>query len=165
MDDFALFFYYFQFHFWFIQRFYRRDDSISIFPATANSSTRRDVANQTCRQIWKAAIGVGPWRVANDAAIVTQDVTAITLASNKNPDFQKENCETKSRTWPKLKGEVEGMESNKLNQSSVLFNCGYSQIQIWSSRNGQGNKYEGLLEQSWTGYGSSVLVFLLIHLA
>lgn len=67
-------------------------------PATANPSARRDVANQSCKQTWKAAIEVGPWRAANDAASVTQNVTAITRANSRNPEFQrKKNTEFNQR--------------------------------------------------------------------
>jgi hypothetical protein len=43
------------------------------------------VASQTWEQIWNAAMAVGPWRAASDAASVTQNVTATTLASRRNP--------------------------------------------------------------------------------
>jgi len=55
------------------------------WPATASPSARRDVASQTWEQIWNAAMAVGPWRAASDAASVTQNVTATTLASRRNP--------------------------------------------------------------------------------
>ena len=54
-------------------------------PAIAKPSARSDDVNQTCKQIWNAAIGVGPSLAANDAAKVTQDVTAITLDSIRKP--------------------------------------------------------------------------------
>jgi len=54
-------------------------------PATANPSASRDDVSQICKQTWNAAICVVPNRAANDAANVTQNVTAITLASNQNP--------------------------------------------------------------------------------
>ena len=41
--------------------------------------------SQTCRHIWNAAMGVGPNRAANEAAKVTQIVTAITLVSKREP--------------------------------------------------------------------------------
>lgn len=56
------------------------------WPATANPSARRDVVNQTCKQTWNAAISVGPNLAANDAANVTQNVTAMTLINNRNPE-------------------------------------------------------------------------------
>ena len=55
-------------------------------PATASPSARRDEANQTCKQIWKAAIGIDPWRAAMDADRVTQKVAAITRASKRKPE-------------------------------------------------------------------------------
>jgi hypothetical protein len=55
-------------------------------PATANPSARREVASQSWQQIWKPAMMVGPCRAARDAARVTQNVTATTLASNRNPE-------------------------------------------------------------------------------
>lgn len=58
-------------------------------PATANPSARRDVASQTCRQIWNAAIGIEPCLAAIDAASVTQKVTATTLASNRKPETKQ----------------------------------------------------------------------------
>lgn len=57
-------------------------------PATANPSARRDVASQSWQQIWKPAMMVGPWRAARDAASVTQNVTATTLASSRNPETE-----------------------------------------------------------------------------
>ena len=36
---------------------------------------------------------VDPWRAANDAARVTQNVTATTLINNKKPGFQAEKGE------------------------------------------------------------------------
>lgn len=53
--------------------------------ATAKPSARREEVSQTCRQVWNAAIGIGPNLDANDAAKVTQNVTAITFANNKPP--------------------------------------------------------------------------------
>lgn len=64
-------------------------------PATASPSARRDEASQTCKQIWKAAIGIDPWRAAIDADRVTQNVTAMTRASNRNPET---NCSFR-RPW------------------------------------------------------------------
>lgn len=54
-------------------------------PATAKPSARRDVANQTCKQTWKAAIDVDPCRAASEAARVTQNVTATTLTNRRKP--------------------------------------------------------------------------------
>lgn len=62
--------------------------------ATASPSARREIVNQICKQIWNAAMQVGPCRAAIDAANVTQHVTAITLASNKDP-------ESKHTIWAK----------------------------------------------------------------
>jgi len=64
-----------------------RTDELT-WPATASPSARRDVASQTWEQIWNAAMAVGPWRAASDAAIVTQNVTATTLPSRRNPAFK-----------------------------------------------------------------------------
>lgn len=55
-------------------------------PATASPSARSEDVNQTCKQIWNAAIGVAPNLVANDAANVTQPVAANTLNNNRNPE-------------------------------------------------------------------------------
>lgn len=55
------------------------------WPAKANPSARSEEANQICRQIWNAAIGVAPNRAAIDADSVTQHVAAITLASSRKP--------------------------------------------------------------------------------
>jgi hypothetical protein len=54
-------------------------------PATANPSASKEVASQICRQTWNAAIDVVPCLAANDAARVTQNVTAMTLTNNINP--------------------------------------------------------------------------------
>lgn len=54
-------------------------------PATAKPSDNKEDVIQTCKQVWNAAMGVGPSLAANDAARVTQKVTATTLASNKPP--------------------------------------------------------------------------------
>lgn len=54
-------------------------------PATAKPSARREDVIQTCRHIWNAAMGVEPSLAANDAANVTQNVTAITLPSSSKP--------------------------------------------------------------------------------
>jgi hypothetical protein len=59
-------------------------------PATAKPSARSDDVNQTCKQIWKAAIVVEPSRAALDAARVTQIVAAITRANNRNPASSRE---------------------------------------------------------------------------
>lgn len=56
-------------------------------PATAKPSARSDEVNQTCKQTWKAAIGVEPSLAALDAAKVTQIVAAITLANNRKPEI------------------------------------------------------------------------------
>lgn len=55
-------------------------------PAKANPSARSEQANQVCKQIWNAAIGVEPSREAIDADSVTQNVAAITRASNRRPE-------------------------------------------------------------------------------
>jgi len=60
----------------------------STCPATASPSARREVANQSCKQIWNAAIGVGPWCAASDAPSVVQNVTDITLVRSRNPVSQ-----------------------------------------------------------------------------
>lgn len=57
-------------------------------PATASPSARSDVANQTCKQTWNAAIDVGPCRAASDADSVTQNVTAMTLINNRKPGLK-----------------------------------------------------------------------------
>ena len=57
-------------------------------PATANPSARSDVVNQTCKQTWNAAMGVGPKRAAIDAARVTQNVAAMTLINSRKPGVQ-----------------------------------------------------------------------------
>lgn len=54
-------------------------------PATAKPSARRDEVNQTCKQIWKAAIGIEPSVAALEAARVTHIVTAITLVNSQKP--------------------------------------------------------------------------------
>ena len=54
-------------------------------PATAKPSASKEVASQICRQTWNAAIDVDPCLAAKDAAMVTQNVTAITLTSNIDP--------------------------------------------------------------------------------
>lgn len=54
-------------------------------PATAKPSARSDDVNQTCKQIWNAAMGVGPCLAANAAAKVTHDVTAMTLVNIRKP--------------------------------------------------------------------------------
>lgn len=64
-------------------------DSLT-WPAKANPSARSEQANQVCKQIWNAAIGVEPSRAAIDADSVTQNVAAITRASNKKPRVWKE---------------------------------------------------------------------------
>lgn len=64
------------------------NESYLTCPATARPSARRDTANQTCRQTWNAAMDVDPWCAANDAASVTQNVTAMTLMNNRKPAQQ-----------------------------------------------------------------------------
>jgi hypothetical protein len=64
-------------------------------PATANPSARSDVASQSWQQIWKAAMMVGPSRAASDDARVTQNVTATTLASSRNPDENRGNFQNR----------------------------------------------------------------------
>lgn len=59
-------------------------------PATAKPSASKEVASQTCKQTWNAAIDVEPCLAANDAASVTQDVEAMTLINNKDPEFNHE---------------------------------------------------------------------------
>jgi hypothetical protein len=63
-------------------------------PATANPSARREVASQSWQQIWKPAMMVGPCRAARDAARVTQNVTATTLASNRNPEKKRKKLQS-----------------------------------------------------------------------
>lgn len=63
-------------------------------PATANPSASKEVAIHICRQTWKAAIAVDPCLAANDAARVTQNVTAMTLTNNINPEFKKTKSDT-----------------------------------------------------------------------
>jgi hypothetical protein len=65
-------------------------------PAKANPSAISEEANQICKQIWNAAIGVGPSRAAIDADNVTQHVAAITLVSNRKPGVGKQSnvCNT-----------------------------------------------------------------------
>ncbi len=58
---------------------------LSTCPATAKPSERSDEVNQTCKQVWNAAIGVAPSRAANEAAKVTQNVTATTLNKSRPP--------------------------------------------------------------------------------
>lgn len=58
--------------------------------ATAKPSARRDDVNQTCKQGWNAAIGIGPNLAANEAAKVMQNVTAITLVIKRPPVIDKE---------------------------------------------------------------------------
>jgi len=41
--------------------------------------------SHTCKQVWKAAIGIGPNLAANEAAKVWQNVTATTLANRRPP--------------------------------------------------------------------------------
>jgi hypothetical protein len=60
-------------------------------PATAKPSARREDVNQTCKQIWNAAIVVEPNRVALDAAKVTQIVAATTRANSRKPASQHRN--------------------------------------------------------------------------
>lgn len=67
--------------------------SISPDRQQPNNQLKRDVANQTCKQTWNAAISVGPNLAANDAANVTQNVTAITLINNRNPEIPKNKRE------------------------------------------------------------------------
>lgn len=55
-------------------------------PDTANPSASNDVASQTCKQTWKAAMDVEPCFAANEAAKVTHDVAAVTLINSRNPD-------------------------------------------------------------------------------
>jgi hypothetical protein len=71
----------------------RKKESCKIItcPATAKPSERRDDVNQTCKQVWKAAIGVAPSRAANEAAKVTQNVTATTLANRRPPGVHAYN--------------------------------------------------------------------------
>ena len=52
---------------------------------TTNPSARREDVTHTCKQVWNAAIGIGPNLAANEAAKVWQNVTAITLANNRPP--------------------------------------------------------------------------------
>lgn len=54
-------------------------------PATASPSASKELASQICRQTWNAAIEVVPCLAANDAAKVTQNVTANTLINKRNP--------------------------------------------------------------------------------
>lgn len=61
-------------------------------PATANPSARREVANQTCKHTWNAAIDFDPSLAAIDAERVIQNVTAITLINNRKP-------ESKHKQW------------------------------------------------------------------
>lgn len=63
-------------------------------PATANPSASKEAASQTCKQIWNAAMDVDPSLAAMDAARVTQNVAAITLNSNRNPDFRSSKKDT-----------------------------------------------------------------------
>lgn len=72
-------------------------------PATANPSARRDVANQTCKQTWNAAIDADPCRAANDAERVTQNVTATTLINNKSPGGRVQNTKDVKTFWLKHK--------------------------------------------------------------
>lgn len=77
-------------------------------PATAKPSASNEVANQTCKQIWKAAIDVDPSFAAIEAAIVTQKVAAITLNNSTRPgpmvhkklkfveSYLSKNCEKKN---------------------------------------------------------------------
>lgn len=58
------------------------------WPATAKPSASNDEANQTCKQIWKAAIDVDPSFAAFEAASVTQRVAAITLNNSRNPGLK-----------------------------------------------------------------------------
>lgn len=53
--------------------------------AIAKPSDKRDDVNQTCRQVWNAAIWIEPNLEANEAAKVTQNVTATTLANSIPP--------------------------------------------------------------------------------
>ena len=64
-------------------------------PATAKPSAKSEVASQTCKQTWNAAIVVEPCLAAIEAANVTQNVTAITLINNKKPvwNINKKNWE------------------------------------------------------------------------
>lgn len=62
-------------------------------PAKANPSARSEQANQVCKQIWNAAIGVEPSRATIEADSVTQHVVAITRASNRKPFLRNQpNC-------------------------------------------------------------------------
>lgn len=58
------------------------------------------MASQTWEQIWKAAMAVGPCRAAIEAAIVTQNVTATTLARRRNPTsiVSRTHAQIRSRT-------------------------------------------------------------------
>lgn len=70
----------------------KREEKMSFTcPATAKPSERSDDVNQTCKQVWKAAIGVAPSRAANEAAKVTQNVTATTLANSRPPGVHAYN--------------------------------------------------------------------------
>jgi hypothetical protein len=69
-------------------------------PATAKPSARSDDVNQTCKQIWNAAMGVGPCLAANAAAKVTQDVTAMTLVNIRKPAHQGLKKVNKSYKYP-----------------------------------------------------------------
>lgn len=60
-------------------------------PDTANPSASNDVASQTCKQTWKAAMDVEPCFAANEAAKVTHDVAAVTLINSRNPDSKYVN--------------------------------------------------------------------------
>lgn len=57
------------------------------WPAMARPSASIEDVNQTCKQIWNAAIGVVPSRAAIAAARVWQNVTAMVLASINPPSF------------------------------------------------------------------------------
>lgn len=73
-----------------LQKFWKEDQIMSrlwaYLRSKASPSASNELAIHTCKQTWNAAIDTDPCLAANEAAIVTQEVTAITLNINRNPE-------------------------------------------------------------------------------
>jgi len=107
------------------------------WPAKANPSARSEQANQVCKQIWNAAIGVEPSRAAIDADSVTQHVAAITRASNKKPRVWKKKiliqlvCDLNSHWQEDLRYRIKWCHSLNINkEKDLLWQCQLKKGQV-----------------------------------
>lgn len=65
-------------------------EKVITWPASARASVKRDIVNQTCKQIWWPAIGMVPCRAAIEVAKVIVRSTAIVLPIKRPPAKQVE---------------------------------------------------------------------------